>query len=158
MAPIRAAESRLRRSQSDELVGSFPYLFSPSQPYTTPVFFFVPNTLSPRPIGITSPAQCTSTIGSRPIFPRASRSLEPRAVFCGRSQASADREAYHSASNGYPMNPFPPWLNCLYFVVCVGCFGARVCRRCPQHQRRDELLGKLSRRPEEMEYGSSNHG
>ena len=135
MAPIRAAESRLRKSQSDELAGLFPYLFSPSQPYTTPVFFFVQTTLSLRPIGTTSPAQCTSTIGSRPILPRASRSLEPRAVFCRRSQASGDREAYHSASNGYPMNPFPPWFNRLYVVVCAWCFGARVCRRCPQHQR-----------------------
>jgi len=64
---IRAAESRLRKSQSDELVGLFPYLFSPSQPYTTPVFIFVPTTLSPRPIGTTPPAQCTPTIGNHPV-------------------------------------------------------------------------------------------
>ena len=63
---------------SDELVALFS---SPSHLYTTPVFIFIPTTLSLRPIGTTSLAQCTCTIGSRPIFLRVSPSLEPCAGF-----------------------------------------------------------------------------
>ena len=102
MQKATARMSRKSKSSSHELVGLFPCPFSPSQLYTTPSFIFIQTTLSSRPIGTTSPAQCTSTIGSCPIFPRASRPLEPRAVLCGRSQVSGDREAYHSASDGYP--------------------------------------------------------
>jgi hypothetical protein len=54
--------------------------------------------------------------------------------------------------------PINPGAHRLYLVVCGWRFGARVCRRCPQHQHRDEFLGKLSREPEEMEYGGSDYG
>lgn len=52
----------------------------------------------------------------------------------------------------------PTLFNRLYAVVCGWRFGARVRRRCSQHQHRDEFLGELSREPEEMEYGGSDYG
>src|SRR6266851_4588758 len=120
---------RVSESESDELAGLFSHLFSPSQLYTTPIFIFLQVTLSSRSIGTTAPAQCTHTIESRPIFPGASRSHEPHAMFCGRREASTDGEAYHSASSGHscdpsqgrdppppPSRPLPPSFSTLLWV------------------------------------------
>ena len=41
-------------------------------------------------------------------------------------------------------------------AVCVWCFCARLCRRRPQHQYRDKLLGGISHWPEAVEHGSAN--
>jgi hypothetical protein len=86
--------------ESDLLVGLFSFLFSPSQLYTRSfIFLSRSDHVSSRSIRSAALAQCTFTIGSRPILSGASRSYQPGAVFCGRRQTSADREAYHSVLN-----------------------------------------------------------
>jgi hypothetical protein len=95
-----ARPSRVHPSlESDELVGLFSFLFSPSQLHTTPIFFLVQTTFSSRLVRTAALAQCTFTIGSRPILSGESCSHQPGAMFCGRRQTSGDREAYYSVLN-----------------------------------------------------------
>ncbi len=78
--------------ETDEL-GPFSFPFSPSQFYMMPVFFLIQNTFSSRPICTAAiVAQCTFTIGTHSILSGASCSHQPCALFCGRRQASKDRE------------------------------------------------------------------
>ncbi len=45
----------------------------------------------------------------------------------------------------------------VHVVVRVRCFRPRLCRRCSQHQCRNEVLGKLPRQSEAMEHGGAEY-